>query len=79
VARCLGGGDHETAAPVICDLRDSRHNTYNLVTPNSVARRLMDITAGYGPYTRPVRPQRSPVFSAPAPVPSSVLPSYVLP
>ena len=66
VARCLGGGDHETDAPVICDLRDSRHNTYNLVTPNSVARRLMDITAGYGPYTRPFRPQLSPIFSAPA-------------
>lgn len=51
VARALGGGDSEAAIPRICDLRDSRHKTYDEVTPDSAFRRVMAIVAGYGDYT----------------------------
>ena len=63
LARCLGGGDHDEDAPIICDLRDDRHNTYDLVTPDSAKRRVMDIVAGYGAYTRKTLPQLSPEFT----------------
>jgi hypothetical protein len=51
VARALGGGDVESACPCICDLRDSRHNRYDLVNPDSAFRQMMAIVAGYGNYT----------------------------
>ena len=63
VSRCLGGGDSDTEAPVICDLRDDRHDSYDLVTPDSAKRRLMDILSGYGPFTQLTNQQRSPVFT----------------
>ena len=63
LARCLGAGDHEGDTPVICDLRDDRHDTYDLCTPDSTKRRLMDILAGYGDFTRKYAPLRSPAFT----------------
>ena len=51
VSRALGGGDDESAAPVICDLRDDRHTSYDLVTPDSGFRRTLAIVSGYGKAT----------------------------
>jgi hypothetical protein len=63
-ARCVGGGDDESASPTIIDLRDERHNTYDLVTPNSTSRRAMDLLAGYGEFTQLINPKRSMDFTA---------------
>ena len=51
LARCLGSGDEEWNVPTLCDLRDDRHDTYDLCTPDSTKRRMMDILAGYGAFT----------------------------
>ena len=51
LARTLGGGDDDAAAVLIMDLRDTRHTTYDEVTPDSTFRRMMAIVAGYGDFT----------------------------
>jgi len=60
VARVLGGGDHEAAAPIVCDLRDDRHNAYCLVTPDSVFRRACAVMSGVGDFTNPAITRRTP-------------------
>jgi hypothetical protein len=47
-ARIFGGGDDESAPVRITDLRDTRHNRYDLVTPDSSKRRMTSILAGCG-------------------------------
>jgi hypothetical protein len=51
LARTLGGGDNDHGAALIMDLRDTRHTTYDEVTPDSSFRRMMTLAAGYGDYT----------------------------
>jgi hypothetical protein len=61
-ARCVGGGDDETAPCIIMDLRDDRHRPYDFVTPGSGFRRMMTLLAGYGDYTQHPPRTFSPIF-----------------